>query len=45
MKRLICTAAVLLALCVPARADDGLSMDEAMDIILAHHGMETVNES
>lgn len=30
MKRLICTAAVLLALCVPARADDGLSMDEAM---------------
>ena len=33
MKRLICTMAVLLALCVPARADDGLSMDEAMDII------------
>ena len=41
MKRLICTAAVLLALCVPARADDGLSMDEATDIILAHHGVET----
>ena len=41
MKRLICTMAVLLALCVPARADDGLSMDEAMDIILAHHGVET----
>ena len=41
MKRLICTAAVLLALCVPARADGGLSMDEAMDIILAHHGVET----
>ena len=30
MKRMICTAAVLLALCVPARADDGLSMDEAL---------------
>ena len=41
MKRLICTAAVLLALCVPARADDGLSMDEAMGIILSHHGVET----
>lgn len=41
MKRLICTMAVLLALCVPARADDGLSMDEAMDIILSHHGVET----
>lgn len=41
MKRLICTAAVLLALCVPAQADDGLSMNEAMDIILAHHGVET----
>ena len=41
MRRLICTMAVLLALCVPARADGGLSMDEAMDIILAHHGVET----
>lgn len=41
MKRFICATAVLLALCVPARADDGLSMDEAMDIILAHHGVET----
>ena len=41
MKWLICTAAVLLALCVPARADDGLSVDEAMDIILDHHGVET----
>lgn len=41
MKRFICTAAVLLVLCVPARADDGLSMDEAMDIILSHHGVET----
>ena len=41
MKRFICTVAVLLTLCVPARADDGLSMDEAMDIILAHHGVET----
>ena len=41
MKRMICTAAVLLALCVPARADDGLSMDEAMEIILEHHSVET----
>ena len=41
MKLLICTAAVLLAVCVPARADGGLSMDEAMDIILAHHGVVT----
>ena len=41
MRRLICTMAVLLALCVPARADSGLSMDEAMDIILSHHGVET----
>lgn len=41
MKRLICTMAVLLALCVPARADGGLSMDEAMDIILTHHGVIT----
>ena len=41
MKRFICATAVLLALCVPARADDGLSMDEAMGIILDHHGVET----
>lgn len=41
MRRLICTMTVLLALCVPARADGGLSMDEAMDIILAHHGVVT----
>ena len=42
MKRLICTAAVLLALCVPVHAEDnGLSMDEAMGIILSHHGVET----
>lgn len=41
MKRLICTAAVLLALCVPARAADSLSMDEAMGIILDHHGVVT----
>ena len=42
MKRLICTAAVLLALCVPVHAEDnGLSMDEAMGIILDHHGMIT----
>lgn len=42
MKRLICTAAVLLALCVPVHAEDsGLSMDEAMGIILDHHGVAT----
>lgn len=42
MKRLICTAAVLLALCVPAHAEDNaLSMDEAMGIILEHHGVIT----
>ena len=42
MKRLICTAAVLLALCVPAHAEDNeLSMDEAMGIILDHHGVIT----
>ena len=42
MKRFICTVAVLLALCVPIRAEDsGLSMDEAMDIILSHHGVVT----
>ena len=41
MKRLICMMAVLLALCVPARADGGLSMDEAMEIILEHHGVVT----
>ena len=39
MKRFICAAAVLLALCVPARADDSLSMDEAMGIILDQHGV------
>lgn len=38
MKRFICATAVLLALCVPARADDELSMDEAMDIILGGEG-------
>ena len=42
MKRLICTAAVLLALCVPVHAEDNeLSMDEAMGIILDHHGVIT----
>ena len=40
MKRLICTVAVLLALCVPVHAEDSsLSMDEAIDIILSHHGV------
>ena len=38
MKRFICTAAVLLALCVPARADDGLSMDEAMTLYITDDG-------
>ena len=42
MKRLICTAAVLLALCVQVHAEDNeLSMDEAMGIILDHHGVAT----
>lgn len=41
MKRLICTMAVLLALCVPARAEGVLTTDEAMDIILEHHGVVT----
>lgn len=41
MKRLICTMAVLLALCVPARAEGVLTTDEAMDIILEHHGVES----
>lgn len=42
MKRFICTVTVLLALCAPVHAEDsGLSMDEAMDIILSHHGVET----
>lgn len=42
MKRFICTVTVLLALCVPIQAEDsGLSIDEAMDIILSHHGVET----
>ena len=34
--------AVCAALCVPVHAEDtGLSMDEAMSIILSHHGVET----
>lgn len=42
MKRFICTVTVLLALCAPVHAEDsGLSMDEAMDIILDHHGVVT----
>ena len=41
MKRLICTMVVLLALCVPTRAEGVLTTDEAMDIILEHHGVET----
>ena len=41
MKRLICTMAVLLALCVPTRAEGVLTTDEAMDIILEHHGVVT----
>ena len=42
MKRLICTVAVLLALCVQVHAEDNeLSTDEAMSIILDHHGVAT----
>lgn len=42
MKRFICTVTVLLALCAPVHAEDsGLSMDEAMGIILDYHGVET----
>ena len=41
MKRLICTMAVLLAMCVPTRAEGVLTTDEAMDIILEHHGVVT----
>ena len=42
MKRLICTVAVLLTLCVQVHAEDNeLSMDEAMGIILDHHGVAT----
>ena len=42
MKRFICATAVLLALCVPARAEDSaLSMGESMEIILEHHSVET----
>ena len=41
MKRLICSVAVLLTLCTPARAADGITMDEAMGIILDHHGVAT----
>ena len=42
MKRFICTVTVLLAMCAPVHAEgSGLSMDEAMDIILDHHGVVT----
>ena len=34
--------AVCAALCAPVHAEDnGLSMDEAMSIILSHNGVET----
>ena len=34
--------AVCAALCAPVHAEDnGLSMDDAMDIILSRHGVET----
>ena len=40
--KLFLLLAVCAALCVPAHAEDsGLSMDEAMGIILDHHGVET----
>ena len=40
MKRFICTVAILLTMCVTTPAADGLTMDDAMDIILSHHGVE-----
>lgn len=40
--KLFLLLAVCAALCVPAYAEgSGLSMDEAVDIILSHHGVET----
>lgn len=39
--KLFLLLAVLALLCVPAHAEDGLSMDEAMEIILDHHGVNT----
>ena len=40
--KLFLLLAVLALLCVPAYAEDsGLSMDEAMEIILEHHSVET----
>lgn len=40
--KLFLLLAVCTVLCVPAHAEDsGLSMDEAMDIILSHHGVVT----
>ena len=40
--KLFLVLAVLALLCVPAHAEDrGLSMDEAMEIILEHHSVET----
>lgn len=38
-------AAVILALCIPVYAEDGLTMDEATGIILEHHGAETETET
>ena len=40
MKRFICTVAILLTMCVPTRAADGQTMDDTMNIILSHHGVE-----
>lgn len=40
--KLFLLLAVCAALCVPVHADDNmLSMDEAMSVILDHHGVET----
>ena len=32
---------ISMILCVPARAEDNLSVNEVMNIILDHHGVET----
>lgn len=41
MRKLLLLLILSALLCVPARAADSLSMDEAMGIILDHHGVET----
>lgn len=41
MKRLICMTALLAALCAPAQAAEGLTVEEAAQIILDYHGVVT----